>query len=57
MHAVASASANARAFIPTVHVAPHQSLLAAVEDFRRQSGHTGHCIIKFSQPQPLKACA
>lgn len=50
-------SAANRISIPTVFVAPGESLLSVLDGFRRETGHTGHCVIKFSRPQPLKAPA
>lgn len=57
MQALASKTANGCASIPAVYVAPHVSLTAALESFRQQTGHTGHCIVKFFRPTILTACA
>ena len=41
--------------ISVVSIHPGQSPITVLDEFRRRTGHTGHCILKFSRPPDLNA--
>jgi hypothetical protein len=56
MHAVANPVRN-RATMPTIYVRAHETIVAAVDRYRGQTGYAGGCFIKFSRSRTLKAQA